>query len=582
MSGSRIYALDRVLVDQIAAGEVVERPASVVKELVENSIDAGATRIEILLEEGGLRRIEIRDDGEGMVREDLELAVTSHATSKLSTSQDLESVATLGFRGEALASIAAVSRLEIHTARSGEDGACMKVRYGKTQPIKPSAHPKGTRMIVEDLFSELPARLKFMKRPSAELARCSAWVERLALAHLGVGFSLSHEGRTLLEVAPDDDIEMRCAAIFGKGIAEDMVSVEADSAALTLRAWVAPPESARRDATRVHIFLNGRWVRDPRLLRAVREGVREFVPIGHYPTLVLQLSAPPDRIDVNVHPQKTEVRFRDERLVMGMTIRTLREGLSSAPWATRQLGAFGGSDSATTLGEANSGFVNSAPPWEGGATSEASTQSLPPIAPQSTMAWQPSMEAKPGNFLAVAKTFLIREVAGGMEVLDQHALHERINLEELRKELREGKVVSQPLLVPSLVDVDRAELEALVAKKETFSALGVEIEAFGETTLSISAIPARLTRLVPERLVTDLLEIATQFRDASPDHIQEEMLHSMACRGAVMAGDFLDEQALEDLLKRGANLPQDRTCAHGRPVRVFVSQEDLERAFYRR
>jgi len=517
------------------------------------------------------------------------LAVTSHATSKLRCPEDLESVATLGFRGEALASIAAVSRLEIISRRQELDANSLRVRFGVAEKIRPASCPVGTRVIVEDLFSELPARLKFLKRTSTELSHCSSWVERMALAHPGIGFKLEHEGRKLLEVLADDSIEERCRKVFGKGVGEAMVPLQINSAVAQVEAMVGPPETARRNATRVHIFLNGRWVRDPRLLRAVKEGVREFVPIGYYPTIYLAMAVDPMRVDVNVHPQKTEVRFRDERQIIGLLIKFLNSGLAKANWSTRSAGPIGSGNSRIGSSRPDAFSGSSGDSWErplnqvGGHSQVAGAEALDFSASgQSELALAPVNETTPGNFLAVARTFLVREVANGMEIIDQHALHERVNLEELRKEIREGAVISQPLLVPTLVDVDRAELELLLSKLEVFKKLGVEIEAFGETTIAINAMPARLGRILPQKLIIDLLEIASEFRSATADQLQEEALHRMSCRGAVMAGDYLDQQALADLLKRGGNLPQDRTCAHGRPVRVFLSHEDLEKAFYRR
>lgn len=609
---SRIHRLAPIVIDQIAAGEVVERPASVVKEMVENALDAGATRIEVKLEEGGARRIEVRDNGSGISPQDLPLAVTSHATSKLSKPSDLEAIASLGFRGEALASIASVSRLKVvsRTAESSA-GASMEVQFGRAEPVVDAASPKGTRFVVEDLFAELPARRKFLKRATTEATHAQNWVERLALVHEGVGFRFEHDGRLAFEVFPDDDLEARCGAVFGKGLAKNMVSLDIPGDPLSCTARIGPPESARRDARRVHLFLNGRWVRDARLLRAVREGVKEFVPIGHYPTLFLALHIAPDRVDVNVHPQKTEVRFRDERLVFGTVVNALRKTLAEAHWATRAVGGVGsmlgdgrGMPSPTwqratdlqnqpSAAPGQPGFPG-AEAGEAGAAAEGSrvlsgAESLAALAAGVVAQGAPQLPLQvaeedrgKGAFLSIANTYLFRSVVGGVEIIDQHALHERVNLEELRQELRQGQVLTQPLLVPALVDLSRGELDLLLQKRETFLKLGVDVEAFGETTLAIRGIPARLTRLRPEKLVDDLLEIATSFRDATPDRLQEEMLFSMACRGAVMAGDHVDAAALEGLLKRGANLPQDRTCAHGRPVRVFLSLEDLERAFYRR
>ncbi|MCH2101278.1 MAG: DNA mismatch repair endonuclease MutL [Planctomycetes bacterium] len=597
-SHTRILALDPIVVDQIAAGEVVERPANVVKELVENAIDAGATRIEVLLREGGARRIEVRDNGQGILVEDLPLAVRSHATSKLREPGDLEAVASLGFRGEALASIASVSRLEIISLPSGQkDAASLLVDFGKVEVPRVAAGSLGTRIVVDDLFAQLPARLKFLKRASTELAHCTAWLERLALAHEGIGFRLEHDGRQLLEIAADADLDARCAAVYGPGLAGRMLPIERETGPLGLQGRIGPPESARRDARRVDLFLNGRWVRDPRLLRAVREGVREFVPTGHYPTLCLQLAIAPDRVDVNVHPQKTEVRFRDERLVFGAVLRALQEALADSRWSTRSIGPIGRSGAfstpTTTDSSPGSGAWSSSSgtssrdfrSWDstGGGDVAAAGDGGKGEMQESRLPLASSAETRVvGPVLAVANTFLVREVEGGMEILDQHALHERVNLEELRRELQQGQVVAQPLLVPSLVDVGRAELNLLMRRQKVFSQLGVEIEAFGENTVAIRTVPARLTRLVPEKLVRDLLAIAEENKQATPDRIAEEMLHSMACRGAVMAGDRLDAEALQGLLERGADLPQDRTCAHGRPVRVFLTIEDLEKAFYRR
>lgn len=587
---SRIRKLDPIVVDQIAAGEVVERPASVVKELVENAIDAGATSIEVILLEGGIRRIEVRDNGIGIDREELLLAVTSHATSKLSQPSDLEAIASLGFRGEALASIASVSRLEVISRTADNNaGASLKVEFGRIGEVRDAAAAKGTRFIVDDLFAELPARRKFLKRASTEAGHCTAWVERLAMVNEGVAFRVENDNRLVFEVRADDDLTARCAAVFGANIADRMLAIDKPSDVLSCTARIGPPETARRDARRVHLFLNGRWVRDARLLRAVREGVREFVPIGYYPTLFLQLHVAPERVDVNVHPQKTEVRFRDERIVFGTVVNTLRQCLSASDWATRAVGGIGSSVSETpSFGGGSSSRDFPAPNWQradnlrSGSVAGQLDEHVAQQLADGNLPLQSAPDAPAGDFLSIANTFLFRPVAGGVEIIDQHALHERVNLEELRREIREGQVMMQPLLVPSLVDLSRTELELLLGLKDTFLKLGVDVDAFGETTLAIRGVPARLQRLHPEKLVMDLLEIATDHRAASPEKIQEEMLFSMSCRGAVMAGDHVDRAALEGLLKRGANLPQDRTCAHGRPVRIMLTIEDLERAFFRR
>ncbi|TAH35085.1 MAG: DNA mismatch repair endonuclease MutL [Planctomycetota bacterium] len=575
-----IRPLEPVLVDQIAAGEVVERPGSVVKELVENALDAGAGRIEVSLQEGGRRRIEVRDDGAGIPAAELELAVTAHATSKIRTAADLHSIASLGFRGEALASIAAVSRLELISRPAGAAAAAVRVHFGRMQPVRAAGGPPGTRIVVEDLFGELPARLKFLKQTSTELAHAAAWVERLCLSHLGVGFHAEHDGHLLLDVAPQDDLETRCGAVFGAAFARRMLPIAERHESLALEARIGPPDSGRRDASRVHLYLNGRWVRDPRLLRAVREGTREFLPDALYPALVLFLAVPPERVDVNVHPQKLEVRFRDERFVFGAVVGALRRGLAAAPWAARRVGGVGEAAAPQRSAPYPTPPAGNFTLRERGA---APALRLEPPAAQPRAA--PSAGAGAfavGQFLSVANTFLVREVPDGLEILDQHALHERVNLEDLRRQLRAGGVLAQPLLVPALVDAGREEMEALLRHAELLRSLGVEIEALGPGSLAVRTVPAALSRLVPERLLADLLELVAEQREASADALMDEVLHRMACRGAVMAGDRLDADMLHDLLRRGGALPQDRTCAHGRPVRVHLSLGDLERAFHRR
>ncbi len=564
-----IKKLNSTVIDQIAAGEVVERPASVVKEMVENAIDAGATEIEVWIEDGGIRSIEVIDNGCGISKDQLHLSVESHATSKLGKSEDLEAIASLGFRGEALASIAAVSRFSITSwPKEQNRAASLKVTFGKKGDVLDAAGAYGTHIKVEDIFAELPARRKFLKKPGTEASHAISWAERLALAHIGIGFKFYSNKKMVFQCAASDSVDQRCAVFFGEKVARDMVFLKKKMPTISLEAKIGPPETARRNAKHVHLYLNGRWVRDARLLRAVREGVREFIPHQFYPVLFLSLEVPPSSVDVNVHPQKSEVRFREEGLVFGSIVRLLRKTLSEASWATRTAGSIGQemkSNAVNTMGQPT--FISQ--------QQVLHSDSAKPITSfEDTLGTQ--------NFLAVRNTFLFREVEGGVEIIDQHALHERVNLEELRKEIKEGDILIQPLLVPSLVELSRAEVLQLDERREDFLKIGVDVSAFGETTLAINGIPARLKRIDPESIVQDLLELLNQTSPLSPEQIQEEMLFSMSCRGAVMAGDTLSEDALRSLLKRGGDLPQDRTCAHGRPVRVFLSYEDLEKAFYRR
>jgi DNA mismatch repair protein MutL len=576
--GARIAVLPERVRDQIAAGEVIERPASVVKELVENAIDAGATRIVVDLEEGGAKLVRVTDDGSGMPREDLELAFVAHATSKLQDVSDLEHIASLGFRGEALASVGAVARCSITSRERGEaTGFRIEDDGGRVAACVEAGGPEGTIVEVRELFFNVPARRRFLKRTSAELSRCLDVLQRIALSREGAGIVATHDGRRILDVDGAMDLRGRVRRIFGAELSESLAPVEASSGDLSLEGLVAPPRLARSDASRQMWFLNGRPVRDKVLLRALKEGYRGFLFESRQPVAFLRLSMDPSRVDVNVHPTKAEVRFRDERALFGFLVEAIRRGVARTDMATPGARLV----EKAIARESSAAFSFPAVPSPAARQEPYVLREVPP-APA-----EPSRRAPvSGPMLQVARTFIVREVDGGFEVVDQHALHERVTFEGLLADLKAARTEVQRLLVPEVVEASPAEVELLAAHADSLSRIGLEIEPFGPGSVAVRGWPARLQRPRAEAIVRDTIEVLeaarTGDRDPLAEEVLEAVLHRAACRSSVMAGDVLSQEEMRSLLERGAELLSDQTCVHGRPTRVRFTLGDLERAFHRR
>jgi len=574
--GSRIAVLPERVRDQIAAGEVIERPASVVKELVENALDAGATRIVVDLEDGGAQLVRVTDDGSGMAREDLELAFVAHATSKLQDVSDLEHIASLGFRGEALASVGAVARCSI---TSRERGTALGWRIeddgGRLTPCVEAGGPEGTIVEVRELFHNVPARRRFLKRASAELSRSLDVLQRIALSRDGIGIVATHDGRRILDVDAAMDLCGRVRRVFGAELAGSLVPVQASSGDLAISGLVAPPRLARSDASRQMWFLNGRPVRDKVLLRALKEGYRGFLFESRQPVAFLRLSMDPARVDVNVHPTKAEVRFREERALFGFVVEAIRRGVARTDMATpgaRLVEKAIARESGTTFSFPSAPVARQEP---------FVLREVPP-SPPAPLRLAPAR----GPMLQIARTFIVREVDGGFEVVDQHALHERVTFEALLADLKASRTEVQKLLVPEVVAVSPAEVELLAAHADSLARIGIELAPFGPSSVAVRGWPARLQRPRAEAIVRDtiaVLEAArTGDRDPLAEEVLEEVLHRAACRSSVMAGDVLSQEEMQALLERGAGLLSDQTCVHGRPTRVRFTLGDLERAFHRR
>lgn len=601
---SVIAPLPEVVRNQIAAGEVIERPASIVKELVENAIDAGATHIQIDLEEGGAKLVRVIDDGVGMNAADLGLAFEPHATSKLRDASDLDHIASLGFRGEALASIGSVARCAIYSRRRLDTTGLRIENEGGhiTTPVE-AGGPRGTSVEIRDLFYNTPARRRFLKQPSTELSRCLEIVQRMALGQLGVGFVATHNGRRVYDVEQSMDLADRVRRTFGAELSEALEPVEAEDDLFRVFGFVAPPRFARRDSARQMWFLNGRMVKDRVLVRCLKESYRGFLDPGRQPVAFLHVSMDPARVDVNVHPAKAEVRFREDRRIFGFLLNALRPSVARTDMATPGAGLIqkalsrdgyqhhsgqGAIADPGTLARpsaAREPFVVREVP---GKTFEAGPR--PPIEdlPEYTGDGEARLtdgprDRIPGPFLQVDKTYLVRALPDGFEVVDQHALHERITYEGLLRELEAGQVEVQRLLVPEVVEVSRSELEILTQHQEALAKIGIELEPFGGTSIALRGMPARLRHPDPMGLVRDIAEIlATTGKSPTAADVIEEVLHSAACRSSVMAGDELTDDAIRTLIARGQELESDQTCPHSRPTRVRFTLADLERAFHRK
>ncbi|MEM9800855.1 MAG: DNA mismatch repair endonuclease MutL [Planctomycetota bacterium] len=618
----RIAVLSEVVRNQIAAGEVIERPASVVRELLDNAIDAGARHITIELEEGGARLVRITDDGRGMAAADLELAFQAHATSKLRSPEDLDHIASLGFRGEALASMASIARCRIRSRERGaESGAEIVEEGGRRGRVTPAGMPHGTVVEVRDLFFNTPARRRFLKREQTELSRCTEVVQRVALAHPadeegegGIGFVLEHGGRRVFDVEPGMGLAARIRRVFGDELASALEPVEASAGTTRLVGLVAPPRFARRDARRQMWFLNGRPLRDKVLTRVLKDAYRGVLEGGLQPAAFLHLWMSPDLVDVNVHPAKSEVRLRDERPLFGFLVNALKEAVlrtdMSTPGGT-MIDRVRRREERVTQRETlpdpgpriGGGDWIPRPPAPQRASEEGfvvrDVQGAPPSnappavetprvdhswAKTNDLAGDPWAETDDlaGPYIQVDRTYILRRLPDGFEIIDQHALHERLTFEELRADVREGGIEIQRLLAPELVELTRADVQLVTAHQDALRRVGLEVEPFGEHTVAVHGLPARLRRPDAEAIVRDVVDVISRTGKApDAEDVLEEVLHRTSCRSSIMAGDRLDDASIRALLERARATGTDQTCPHARPTRVRFTIADLERAFHR-
>jgi DNA mismatch repair protein MutL len=625
----RILPLPPLLVNQIAAGEVIERPASVVKELLENSLDAGAGAIQVELEQAGIKRILVRDDGCGIGRDDLALAVSRHATSKIASLDDLEAVASLGFRGEALPSIASVARVELisclpdqpHGWRLSADGSELGC-----EP-EPAPHPVGTTVEVRDLFYRVPARRKFLRTERTELGHVEQLLRRLALARPEVGLRVHHNGRELLDLrghaaAPSSDAagtapRERLQAVLGEAFVEHALAIDECAAGLELSGWVARPAFSRSQADLQFFFVNGRMVRDKLVTHAVRQAFQDVLHHGRQPAYVLYLRLDPRQVDVNVHPAKHEVRFREGRQVHDFLFRGLHRRLADGA----RSGAGAGAAADAPLGPRASAAAGAAPADRGadaagwpapGAPTAAQHQPGLPLASRAgvgdgragygaAFGWQrPASEPDPVASAPAAASaaevpplgfaigqlngiYILSQADDGLIVVDMHAAHERIGYERLKASWHDaGAVRQQPLLVPIVVSVSAREADLAEEQRSLLETLGVSVDRSGPERLSLRAIPALLSGADPERLLRDLL--ADLGSDGSSDRIRTEInrvLSTMACHGSVRANRQLTLPEMNALLRAMERTERADQCNHGRPTWIKLSQQQLDQLFWR-
>mgnify|MGYP001496699155 CR=1 FL=1 len=576
-----ILQLPSHVVNQIAAGEVVERPASVVKELFENALDAGATSIEVLIEGGGIDRIEVIDDGIGIAPEELPLAVAPHATSKVASVADLEHIATMGFRGEALASIGSVCRLEIRSRPIDSDhGSCIVVDHGEISNVQPMAAPPGTRVVLSGLFARVPARRKFLKSPQAETTRIRRVVRDLAAANPSVATRLVSGGRVLLDW-PSSNPEARLVSVLGQEVESNMLTIEASHDGCEVWGRVGTPDLARPTASHQIMCLNGRPIVDRTLRWAIRDAFRGLIEPSRHPTIAIFLGVPPDRVDVNVHPAKTEVRFRDERQVISMVRAAITQALQESG-RTPEIRFKPSPSPVRNPGSRPLFGAHDQPRFDTEATRQAMDQpAQPERIPHDPV---PHIEAA-RPVLQVHRMFLVTEDAEGMVIIDQHALHERVMFERLLERVRQGNLPAQRLLVPEVIEVSGDAMEAMDALQSVLARLGFEFTASGAGTLMIHAVPSLLTERGVEvgGFVSDLMSRAADLRDAADEETAlRDVLDMMACKAAIKAGQSLSVKECADLLAMREQVERSTHCPHGRPTSLRLSIEELERRFSRR
>lgn len=637
-----IRQLPDTLIDQIAAGEVIERPSSVVKELVENALDAGAQRVDIDLEDGGVRLIRIRDDGGGMPAEELPLAVSRHATSKITSLDDLESVATLGFRGEALPSIASVSRFRLVTRRADDArAAALDVDGGRVGEVMPAAHPVGTTVEVRELFYNVPARRKFLRAERTELGHIEEWLRQLALARPEVELRVSHNGKPLRRYKADGQSILfsgdRLAETLGEEFLKHTLRIEHetgglrdrddqerghDAVALRLTGWIAQPAYSRASADQQYLFVNGRAVRDRSVAHAVKQAYADVLFHGRQPAYVLFLDVDPRRVDVNVHPAKHEVRFRDSRLIHDFVYRTLHAAL-----AETRAGMQAGVPGAASATDATAGAAqpSGAAPWagamrqsglglrvedtraayaalygtpgEGGAGGAGEgagtfdTRAYP--APPSALRPQPAQPPMPAHVegevpplgYAVAQLhgiYILSETADGLVVVDMHAAHERIGYEKLKAAHDGVGLRQQPLLVPQTVAVSEREADIAEREADTLQSLGFEVGRAGPQSLILRAVPALLAHGDVEALLRDVLaDLREHGESRRVAAARDELLATMACHGAVRANRRLSLPEMNALLREMEATERSGQCNHGRPTWAAFGLTDIDRWFLR-
>ncbi len=593
----RVQVLPAALANQIAAGEVVERPSSVVKELVENALDAGATTVFVDIEDGGRRLIRVVDDGCGMTRGDATLAMQRHATSKIRSTEDLHAIHTLGFRGEALPSIASVCRFHMVTRSAGDEvGTEVRVDGGGPVEVRGAGGRVGTRIEVRDLFHNIPARLKFLKRNATEMSHVHGLITSAALGYPHVHFRISHNGRVSADHPVAPSLKQRIYQVLGARTTQHLYEVEL-SEPFRVRGFLSEPTFTRTNAAGIHTFINGRWVRDKLVNHAVVSAYGNLLDRGRYPYAVLYLHLPPGEVDVNVHPAKAEVRFVRSGPVHEAIVRACRITLSSTPWvrAHASSGVPARDSAARTplpmdvMGLAHArGGAPPVPPVPGVPTVPPAP---PPLAVPGSLRLPQELVLEPedGRWFSrmrpvgqIGRTYLVCEGHGAMHIIDQHAAHERVGYERIKAGFCASRLSRQQLLIPLQLELSASEASAVEDHLEVLARLGFDLEHFGGRTWQIMSVPALLATAGVERLVRDVVGELGEYGAASLAESELDMLFStMACHSVVRAGDTLNREEIRALLAAMDEVDLGASCPHGRPVVISTPLAELARRFHR-
>lgn len=589
-----IRQLDEAAANRIAAGEVVERPASAVKELVENALDAGATRVDVAIAKGGKALIRVSDDGCGMTAEDLPLALARHATSKIDGS-DLLDIRSFGFRGEALPSLGAVGRLSITSRAQGFDAAQIAVAGGRIAGVKPAAGNRGTVVELRDLFFATPARLKFLRSDRAETQAVAEVIRRLAMAEPFVGFTLTDEdeGRVLFRADAEQGelfgaLQTRLSRVMGRDFIENALSIDAIRDGLTLTGFAALPTYSRGAAVAQHLYVNGRPVRDKLLTGALRAGYLDVLAQGRHPAAVLYLGCEPHSVDVNVHPAKAEVRFREPDSARGLVVSALRHALAGAGHRSSSTVATAALAAARPEPEAPRAYQASYAPARPSAPAIAASLAFqaPGFAETPTARVEPEPEETDAPLGAARaqlhENWIVAQTATGIVIVDQHAAHERLVYERLKAQAEANGIASQALLIPEIVELSDADAQRILSVAQDLGRLGLVIEPFGGGAVAVREVPALVKRLDARALIRDILDdLADQ---GASDRLQarvDAVLSSMACHGSVRAGRRMSGDEMNALLREMERVPKSGQCNHGRPTWIELKLTDIERLFGR-
>ncbi len=580
-----INVLPLSVINKIAAGEVIERPASVVKELVENSLDAQATFISVEVEDGGKKLLRVIDDGFGMAPDDVALAFASHATSKLRTGDDLFFITTMGFRGEALSSIGAVSHARIVSRlRGADEGAEIEMDGGTPGPARAKGAPEGTTVEVADLFYNVPARRKFLRSATTEFAHILDLVSRVALAHPRIAFRLVHNGREVMNLHAAEDRRRRLGDLYGRELADAMFAVDSGSGPVRVTGFVAPPVHCRASRKMQFTYVNGRFIRDRGLSHAIASAYEGMLIRGRFPVVFLFLQVDPREVDVNVHPTKIEVRFHQGQIIYKTVLGAVREALRGAD-LTPVFEPPREAPRATLPPRPEQHLLSSEPASKSAAPRCQPRREPPPESIQATrpVSAEPTAAERPSRMcFQIADAYIVEERETGIAIFDQHALHECVLFSEIQRRMSKARLESQRRLIPAVVNLGRAEVALLTAERESLAAVGIDLSEFGPDSVAVHALPALLGSTNPESIVHGVLaELGGDVRESPVEAKKHAMAKLVACHAAIKVGERLTQSEMRSLLDRAGAIAERDTCPHGRPVCIFLPFADLERQFKR-